>query len=64
MASQKTRFSINLASLDYPADSMHGGRMSDSWSDYPTIKSSDYPLPVRALVCNMYNMHYIVQYLH
>ena len=26
-----------------------GYRMSDSPSDYPTIKESDYPLPVRAL---------------
>ena len=27
-----------------------GYRMSDSLSDNPTVKSSDYPLPVRALV--------------
>ena len=33
----------------YPADSTHEGRISDSPSDYPTIKESDYPLPVCAL---------------
>ena len=36
---------------------MHEGQISDvdSLSDYPTIKSSDYPLPIRALVVQIPN---------
>ena len=32
-----------------------GYRMLDSLSDYPTIKKSDYPLPVRALIIGKLN---------
>ena len=46
-----------------------GYRMSDSLSDYPTIKKSDYPLPVRALdnpqtsnkICCPYYLYVVLQ---
>ena len=54
MASQNTIFSSNLMikqawTIRRIVCMEVGYRMSDSWSDYPIIKSSDYPLPIRAL---------------
>jgi len=41
-----------IHSLDHLTDGTTGGRyrISDSLSDNPTIKKSDNPLPVRALI--------------
>ena len=45
-----------IYSFDYLTDGTIGGRISDSPSDNPTIKKSDNPLPVRALIDQALNI--------
>ena len=61
----KTRFSCNFQAwtIRRIVCMKVGYRMSDSLSDYPTIKKSDYPLPVRALAIDTFFGRFVIENL-